>query len=269
MATLNITSPAQTANARSSTWEQNADFWAKIIRGNHDRYRLDLTDSAILDAIGPVAGLRILDAGCGEGYLARELSSRGASVLGVDSSTRQIEAANELIPPKSANLTFKINDVASLQARDASFDLIVCNHLLNDLSDPTGPIHELSRVLAPGGRVVILMLHPCFYTDRQTRNSSQHQGLGLAYFQARRVDQRFNVDGIVSPAEVTSWHRPLEFYIQTLRDANLWLTDLREPHPSDEQLRDNPWWQANFPRPLFLLLVAQKHDALPQAGPAR
>jgi len=76
-------------------------------------------------------------------------------------------------------------------------------------------------------------------------------------FAARKVTQKFNVDGITSPAEVTSYHRPLEFYIGSFRDANLWITDLLEPHPTDDPLRNDPWWQASFPRPLFLLLVLQ------------
>jgi hypothetical protein len=92
--------------------------------------------------------------------------------------------------------------------------------------------------------------------------------VGIAYFSPREISQKFNVDGITSPAEVTSYHRPLEFYIRSFRDANLWITDLQEPHPTDEQLRNDPWWQASFPRPLFLLLVAQKHEVLPIPGPS-
>jgi hypothetical protein len=102
------------------------------------------------------------------------------------------------------------------------------------------------------------MLHPCFYSDRASRGGDD-QGPGLAYFSPRKVTQKFNVDGIISPAEVTSYHRPLEFYIKSFRDANLRVTDLQEPHPTEEQLRNDPWWQASFPRPLFLLLVARKH----------
>ncbi len=143
-----------------------------------------------------------------------------------------------------------------------SFDLVVCNHLMNDLPDPTGPIQEFSRVLRPGGRLAVLMLHPCFYSDR-ARRSDDDQGLGLAYFSARKISQKFNVHGITSPAEVTSYHRPLEFYIESSRDANLWITDLQEPHPTGEQLRNDPWWQASFLRPLFLLPIAQKHEPQP------
>ena len=249
----------------ANSYEQNAGFWVQIIRGNRDRYRTELTNSALLDSLGPVNGMRVLDAGCGEGYLARQLASSGASALGVDSSRNLIDAARHLVPSGASSPAFEVQDVNDLRLDSDSFDLVVCNHLMNDLPDPTGPIREFSRVLRPGGRLAVLMLHPCFYSDRASRGDDD-QGPGLAYFSARKISQKFNVDGITSPAEVTSYHRPLEFYIRSFRDADLWITDLQEPHPTDEQLRNDPWWQASFPRPLFLLLVAQKHEVLPISG---
>lgn len=244
----------------TNKWEQNADFWIEIIRGHRDRYRTGLTDAAVLDAIGPVEGQRILDAGCGEGYLSRELASRGASVLGVDSSVNLIEAAAALAGANTPSLAFSVNDVADLEVDSGIFDLVVCNHLLNDLPDPTDAIHEFARVLKPGGRLVILMLHPCFYGDRSTRSADRHELPTAAYFAPRKVTQRFNVDGLTSPAEVTSWHRPLEFYVQALGDASFCLSDLREPRPTPDQLRDDAWWRANFPKPLFLLLIGHLID---------
>jgi ubiquinone/menaquinone biosynthesis C-methylase UbiE len=243
------------------TKTRHADFWVQIIRGNHDRYRTGLTNAAVFDAIGPASGLRILDAGCGEGYMARELAAQGADVLGVDSSPSLIEAASALTSGSGeTSPRFHVNDVADLDAESSSYDLVLCNHLMNDLADPRGPIREFARVLKPGGRIVIMMLHPCFYSDRTARANGSNQGIATTYFTQRRVTQRFNVDGITSPAEVTSWHRPLEFYAQALADADLSLADLREPHPTREQLESDPWWRANFPRPLFLLLVARKHS---------
>jgi 2-polyprenyl-3-methyl-5-hydroxy-6-metoxy-1,4-benzoquinol methylase len=92
------------------------------------------------------------DAGWGEGYLARELASRGANVLGVDSSRNLIEAATELVPSRADSPAFEVQDVTHLPLEDSSFDLVVCNHLMNDLPDPTDPIRELSRILRPRGR---------------------------------------------------------------------------------------------------------------------
>jgi ubiquinone/menaquinone biosynthesis C-methylase UbiE len=266
----NTALPETSAGGHATSYDKNAEFWVEIIRDKRDRYRTDLTNPAMIEAIGSVDDLRVLDAGCGEGYLARELAARGAaSVLGVDSSAKLIAAANELVFPERTSLAFRVGDVADLQLGDNAVDLVVCNHVLNDLQEPVTPIRECSRVLAPAGRIAILMLHPCFYGDRASRNDSANRTTAEAYFQPRSISQPFVVDGVTSPAEVTSWHRPLEFYIQALRDAGLWLTDLREPHPSEQQLASDPWWRANFSRPLFLLLVAQKHAAISAARPTR
>ena len=181
-------------------------------------------------------------------------------MLGVDSSANLIQAASALSSTDASAPRFRVADVTDLEDASSSYDLVLCNHLMNDLPDPRGPIAEFARVLKPGGRIVILMLHPCFYNDRASRTNGDNREVASAYFTQRKVTQQFNVDGIISPAEVTSWHRPLEFYVQALQDAGLCLTDLQEPHPTGEQLRDDPWWQANFPRPLFLLLVAQKQN---------
>jgi 2-polyprenyl-3-methyl-5-hydroxy-6-metoxy-1,4-benzoquinol methylase len=56
-----------------SHWEGNAGFWIRIIREQRDRYRTELTDQAVLAAIGDCADLDVLDAGCGEGYASGPL----------------------------------------------------------------------------------------------------------------------------------------------------------------------------------------------------
>ncbi len=54
-----------------SSYSANAEYWTLIIRDGLDRYRTGLTNTAMLEAAGDVTGLSVLDAGCGEGYLAR------------------------------------------------------------------------------------------------------------------------------------------------------------------------------------------------------
>ncbi|OLT34138.1 hypothetical protein BJF79_33725 [Actinomadura sp. CNU-125] len=246
------------ANLTRRRWEDNADYWVKVIRERRDRYRTDLTDAAVLDAIGDTAGLRVLDAGCGEGYVARTLAAQGADVLGVDVSQGLIDAAAAAPPPGGdGSLSFVRASVDDVPAADAEFDLVVCNHLFSHLHDPTSAIGEFARVLRSGGRLVVLTLHPCFYVE----NSEQGAGNSVSassYFRPRGVDQYFNVDGLESPSMITSWLRPLEYYSGTLRDSGFVIADLREPHPTPEQLRDDPWWRKGFPAALFMLLVAER-----------
>ncbi|MDL4775415.1 MULTISPECIES: class I SAM-dependent methyltransferase [Thermomonosporaceae] len=244
-------------------WEANAEYWVKVIRERRDRYRTELTDQAVLDAIGPCKGLRILDAGCGEGYLARALAAQGADVVGIDASQGLIDAAQDgpadEEPPggPAGSVSFARASVDAMPVADQDFDLVVCNHLFSHLHDPSGAIHEFGRVLRSGGRLVILTLHPCFYIE-DTEHGATGSVPAAQYFAARGVDQRFQVDGLESPSMITSWLRPLEFYSGTLRDAGFVIADLREPHPTAEQVENDPWWREGFPTAMFMLLVAER-----------
>jgi 2-polyprenyl-3-methyl-5-hydroxy-6-metoxy-1,4-benzoquinol methylase len=238
-------------------WEANTDFWVKIIRERRDRYRTELTDRAVLDAIGSCRDLRILDAGCGEGYLTRALAARGAHVVGVDACQGLIDAAGDVPPGESGSVSFTRASVDALPLEDDAFDLVVCNHLFSHLSDPSPAIREFGRVLRAGGRLVILTLHPCFYTLGSEQGAT-HSVPASEYFAGRGIDQRFLVDGLESPSEITSWLHPLEFYAGTLRDGGFVIADIREPHPTGEQLRNDPWWRAGFPTAIFMLLVAER-----------
>jgi ubiquinone/menaquinone biosynthesis C-methylase UbiE len=241
----------------TSSYDLNAKFWIKIIRENLDRYRTELTNPAVLDAVGDCSGSRLLDAGCGEGYLSRMFAERDAQVDGIDSSPSLVEAARAASSPETVRIDYHIGDVTRMDFAGESFDIVVCNHLLNDLPAPADAISEFYRVLKPGGRLVILMLHPCFYGFR-VRSEKDSTRLPVSdYFTARRAEQPFNVAGILSPAPVTVYVRSLEYYSEAIISTGFRITSLREPHPSDEQLQDE-WWQQKFSLPLFLLITAGK-----------
>jgi SAM-dependent methyltransferase len=234
-------------------WEANAAYWVRVIRERRDRYRTDLTDPAVLDAVGPCAGLTVLDAGCGEGYLARALTARGATVLGADAVQGMVEAARGT----DGGASFVRASVGALPVRDAAFDLVVANHLFSHLREPARAIGEFGRVLRPGGRLVVLTLHPCFYVEG-AEHGARTSVAAARYFEGRGIDQHFLVDGLQSPSQITSWLRPLEYHAAALRDAGFVITDLREPHPSPEQLRDDPWWREGFPAAMFILIIAER-----------
>ncbi len=241
----------------SGTWDVNSDFWIQIIREGRDRYRTELTDPSVLNAIGPAERLNVLDAGCGEGYLSRILAKAGATVTGIDLSESLVVAARESASADGLNATFDVGSLYELPYATEAFDLVVCNHAINDLENPDIAIREFARVLRSGGRLIILMLHPCFYSSHADRNQEVSHAIAASYFSERSICQTFKVDGLTSPAGNTAWFRPLEYYIEQLRLSSMAVTALVEPHPTVEQMRNDPWWREKFTRPLFMLIAAE------------
>jgi len=115
--------------------------------------------AAVLDTLGPLEGKRVLDAGCGDGAYALEAARRGAAVTGVDLSEDMLAAARKKSADRGIAVDWRQADIQTLPYPDASFDLAIAITLLCLVPDPRRAVRELSRVLAPGGRLVIGDLH--------------------------------------------------------------------------------------------------------------
>lgn len=108
---------------------------------------------SLLEATGPG---RALDAACGTGRHAKRLVELGHDVVGVDVTPEMLSRARTNVPQAS----FLEGDVRSIPAADAEFGVVVCGLAIAHLEDPAAGISELSRVLRPGGQLVISVLHP-------------------------------------------------------------------------------------------------------------
>src|SRR5690348_657716 len=105
-----------------------------------------------LDMIGDVAGLTVLDAACGEGYLSRILARRGANVTGIDLAPRLIEIARA--KDQAQSITYHVADLSqSLPAYQNHFDLIVSHLALDDVQAYQGFLLTLGTLAKPGGRL--------------------------------------------------------------------------------------------------------------------
>ena len=239
-------------------YDENASFWTHIIRSKLDRYYVELTQGALLSDAGDCSGLTILDAGCGEGNLARLLSDRyGDSYIhGVDNCLPLIEAALAHDEHKEDRVSFHHADVNELPLASSSIDLVIANRLPNAIDEPAQRFIEFARVLRPGGRLVMMSQHPCFYAGRVEDQGDRGQIDVPEYFSGRTVAQHFSVAGIESPAPSFQRMYSLEGYCSMVTDAGFVITKIREPHPTASQLED-PWWESNFKRPMFLLLTAR------------
>lgn len=179
---------------------------------------------AVLGMLGDVTAERVLDAGCGPGLYAQELSARGGDVVAFDASAEMVELARRRAPAAEVHqhdLNRRIDFLA-----DASIDAIVCALVWHYIDDRLGALREFHRVLREAGRAVISCGHP---TDDWLRN-------GGSYFEVRHKEEYW------SSLDTTfaSWHLPLTTLCDEFADAGFVIEQLLEPQPTEHARAIDP-----------------------------
>lgn len=145
----------------------------------------------VIDALGDVRGLRVLDYGCGYGGLGLYLSLRGAQVWGFDFSRPAIETANKAAQRYGLTAKFSQMDAAALTYPDEFFDLVIGFGVLHHvIKYPEADTHLL-RILKPAARAIFhetLWDNPLINLVR--RFTSEHADAGDAHLTEREI-QRF------------------------------------------------------------------------------
>ena len=198
----------------AGSWVKNAGNWTRAVREGQIPSRRAGTDDAIVAAVVARKPARLLDVGCGEGWLIRRVvETLGCEAVGIDGAASLIEDARAADPKgdyRVLGYAGLIDGKASLGDR---FDAIVFNYAILD-EDASGLLSAAKRLLAPGGCIVIQTLHP------HTQDGPYRDGWRTEDFSAFE-----NPDWQPMP-----WYfRTLESWRAAIRDAGLVLIDLAEP----------------------------------------
>lgn len=110
-----------------------------------------LEHDLLLGIVGPLAGRRLLDIGCGDGVLTRRVAAGGAVVTGIDADPEMVATARAATPAA----TISVGNADHLPFADASFDVVVANTVLCLVENRREAMAEAVRVLRPGGRLVL------------------------------------------------------------------------------------------------------------------
>lgn len=218
----------------SASWNENAASWDSGFDQDGDETRKHHSDGPMLKLLGDVSGLRVLDLGCGNGYLARKLARRAATVTGIDISEEMISLARLSERSEPLGIDYRTGAASRLDGvPDASLDAVVANYLLTSLPDCAGTLAEAHRVLRPGGRLVVVISHPCFscgprdwyYPAPDTPRAEEASGF--------RVDHYFRSGPSLLQWEgftpIPFFHRPLREYWQLFTAAGLRVDSFEEP----------------------------------------
>jgi ubiquinone biosynthesis O-methyltransferase len=113
----------------------------------------------------PLAGVRILDVGCGGGILSEALARLGATVTGIDAAARNVQVASHhagLDPAIAARVTYECTTVEAVAAAHAAappFDAVVCSEVVEHVADAPAFLAALAATLRPGGPLVITTIN--------------------------------------------------------------------------------------------------------------
>ncbi|MDE2156813.1 MAG: methyltransferase domain-containing protein [Xanthomonadaceae bacterium] len=197
------------------SWQRNVAPWVAAVRQQRIESRALVTNQAIVDAVASRCPRSVLDIGCGEGWLVRELMTRGFQVTGVDAVPLLIEQA------RAEGGDFQVASYEAIAggALKLVADMLVCNFSLLGEHSVDQLIRAVPSLLHAGGTLVVQTLHPLMACGGQSYRDGWREG---------------SWDGIEgSFSDPAPWYfRTLESWIRLFRSSGLQLCELREPlHP--------------------------------------
>lgn len=230
-----------------SEWDENAEARHKQIISEIDVSYHKILIPTIMRLIGDVTDKRIIDVGCGSGYLTAKLARYASYVLGVDPSKKMIEIANREYNriPHLEFVNESIEDFSNTRSGN-EFDVAVSNMSLITIPDLDEALRAISFLLWPEGIFALNITHPCFYNQHRKYESPGAFQYHVPHAQKGRLIISNDHEGLPSPT--IHFHRPLQEYFRSLRAASFMIDELIEPFPdsSTEKLYPRPWKAPHF-----------------------
>ncbi|MGJ4952011.1 class I SAM-dependent methyltransferase [Bradyrhizobium sp. HKCCYLS20291] len=228
-------------------WEDQAAQWLAWARApGHDSFWRHHREQ--FESLLPAPGALTLDIGCGEGRLSRHLTSEGHRVIGIDASPSLISAARAA----DAAIPVMRADAASLPLADSCADLAIAFMSLQDIDAMPSALREAARVLRPGGRLCMAIVHPLNSAGKfASLEADAPFVIKGSYLDCFNYSDPVERDGF--SIVFHSAHRPLQVYFAALEEAGFLIERLREPSiPAETITRDSSkrWLRV----PLFLHL---------------
>lgn len=247
-----------------SGWDALAHWYDGWVGADGSEHHRRLAIPATLDLLGLKTGETLLDLGAGQGVFAPYVKQAGALYTGVEISRKLWTIARHRHGTSGSFICGDARQLPRLPGlKPKQFDAVVFLLSIQDMNPLDAVLNSASWALRDGGRLVMLMTHPCFRVPRQS---------GWGHDSGRNLRFR-RVDTYLTPLEVPmkaygkrrsgvsiSFHRPLSHYINGLAICGLFV-DALEEITTYEDGSTRAERRANAEIPLFVGLRARKLPA--------
>jgi SAM-dependent methyltransferase len=240
---------AADALSASALWDAHAQWWKRtFVDGADPEYAGEILPLVVAELGGC---RRVLDVGCGEGQVARALAAEPCEqvVVGIDPSWRQL--SNGVVA--GGGVRYLQGQGECLPFADRTFDGICCCLAIEHSEDGDALLGEVARVLAPGGRFLLLVNHPMY--QGPASGFVDDQILGERYWRVGPyLNEGVTVEEVDVGIEIPFFHRPLSRYLNPLAALDVLLVAMFEPPPVPAFLRDSvdPELEGAIPRLLAM-----------------
>lgn len=233
--------------------DDNIKKWSTISRGELENYgngdfgRVQMLNPAIFQLLGDVKGKKILDAGCGNGYLSRLLAKKGASVVGVEPGETMHQYAIETEEKEPLGIKYLKEDLSQLTQFKEEFDIVIANMVFMDIPDYQSAIRNCISSLKKEGIFIYSLLHPCFPGFENDWQKLKHVEV-KDYFTQSSIEAKYG----------QVFYRPLQIYINLTNDCGCITERIIEPQLGKEFSDTNPKLNRSHFVPQFIVIKAKR-----------
>lgn len=252
---------------RETSWEDVSSWYDSLTSQEGHYYHQHVVIPGVLKLLEleKIPQTSLLDLGCGQGVLGRAIPEN-VRYHGVDISPSFLAQARSY--NKRKNQKYTEGDITKpLPIKDEVFTHAASILALQNIEKPVVALKEAGKFLAPSGKLVIVMNHPCFRIPRQSswgidqQKKIQYRRLDL-YLSPLKIPIQTHPSKKEASSSTWSFHYPLSAYFQFLAEAQFVVTDVQEWISPKQSTGKNAKMEnrARAEFPLFLAIKAEKRS---------
>lgn len=234
---------------RTTHWGEVAEWYDRLVGDEGSDFQREVIMPGVLRMLehrkAHASEYLVLDLACGQGVLGRFLAREGCRVVAIDAAEPLVARARQRNKTDKLPINYVVADVTKLLDETGrprlsllpeSFDAVTVVLAIQNITPLSAVWQACHRLLKPNGRLVVVMMHPCFRVPQHADwhydyDAKVQSRIVRKYMSSLDVQIKMHPSHTAhgkKPPVTTHFHRPLQAYINTLGNAGLYLDHMEE-----------------------------------------